>query len=128
MFGRLLMSSQFPNKMLLIFLLPFITKYHFSLLSVRFVSTTRWLKLLDQGYSICSVFFDLKKAFDSVPHRPLLAKLNLPGNLLAWLQSYLTSRSQQVVVEGATSFKIPVISGVPQGSILGPLPLHFICQ
>ena len=70
------------------------------------------------------MFFDLKKAFDSVPHRPLLellSKLNLPGNLLAWLQSYLTSRSQQVVVKGATSFKIPVISGVPQGSILEPL-------
>ena len=92
--------------------------------SALIVSTTRWFKLLDQGYSVCSVFFDLKKAFDSVPHRPLielLSKLNLPGNLLAWLQSYLTSRSQQVVVEGATSFKIPVISGVPQGFILGPL-------
>ena len=79
---------------------------------------------LEHGTSVCSVFLDLKKAFDSVPHRPLLntlATLNLPSHLLCWIHSYLSNRSQRVKVSGCLSQPCQVLSGVPQGSILGPL-------
>ena len=72
----------------------------------------------------CAVYFDLSKAFDSVPHGPLLAKIKESGIdpfLIRWIQSYLSERTQAVVLDGAESNHLPVISGVPQGSILGPL-------
>ena len=69
-------------------------------------------------------FFDLSKAFDTVWHRGLLAKVasfNIGGNVLRWLESYLSCRVQQVRVSGSLSQPLEVCSGVPQGSILGPL-------
>ena len=82
------------------------------------------LKSLDDGNEICSVYFDLRKAFDTVPHVPLLNKLTnlqLDKHVLTWIQSYLANRSQVVAVGGDQSSSVPVISGVPQGSVLGPL-------
>ena len=70
------------------------------------------------------MFLDLKKAFDTVPHQSLMEKfvrLNLNPFILQWLCSYLTNRQQKVVVGGEESGTIPVISGVPQGSVLGHL-------
>ena len=83
-----------------------------------------WLHCLESGIHICAVFFDYKKAFDSVPHAPLIDELHDTGlsiNLLAWLTDYLTHRTQQVVVDGAQSDIVAVTSGVPQGSVLGLL-------
>ena len=83
-----------------------------------------WLTALEDGNEICVVFFDVQKAFDSVPHIPLLQKLAAIGinpHILKWIQSYLSNRKQYVVVEGASSPTLQVLSGVPQGSVLGPL-------
>ena len=86
--------------------------------------TYYWFSSLDRGAEVCAIFFDLRKAFDSVPHRHLittLMKLNFPYHLVKWICSYLLNRYQQVVIDGATLQSVNVKSGVPQGSVLGPL-------
>ena len=77
------------------------------------------------------IYFDFAKASDSVSHDLILYKLKtiygIDGLMLRFIKSYLQGRQQQVVVGGTVSNKLPVMSGVPQGSILGPfLVVHFI--
>ena len=69
-------------------------------------------------------FFDLSKAFDSLPYHLILSsltKVGVCGNLLSWVQSYLSDQTQRVVFSGTSSSSASVTSGVPQGSIFGPL-------
>ena len=71
-----------------------------------------------------AAYLDFKKAFDSVPHQELLYKfwrIGITGPLWLWFRSYLSNRSHFVSFAGASSECLPVLSGVPQGSILGPL-------
>ena len=89
----------------------------------RLIQDIEGLRHQKQQVGIC--FFDLEKAFDTVWHRALLAKLSIvfriEGSILAWLSDYLRDRRQMVCVSGTFSDSLPVASGVPQGSILGPL-------
>ena len=69
------------------------------------------------------IILDFSKAFDRVPHLPLLAKIHhygIRGLTYNWIQSFLKDRNQQVI-DGATSDKAQVVSGVPQGTVLSPL-------
>ena len=83
-----------------------------------------WAKTLDQQGQTDIIFLDFSKAFDSVPHRKLLAKLShygIRGNLLRWMEAFLTNQKQRVVVTGTESKWSPVLYGVLQGTVLGPL-------
>ena len=67
---------------------------------------------------------DFAKAFDSVPHRRLISKVKahgIEGSVLNWIQDFLSGRYQKVIVNGTCCKQAPVTSGIPQGSVLGPI-------
>ena len=79
---------------------------------------------MNQGHKQTDlIIMDFAKAFDKVPHRWLLQKLDyygIRGSTHKWIGSWLPGRSQQVVLDGQASDQVPVLSGVPQRSVLGP--------
>ena len=83
-----------------------------------------WTEILDKGGTIDNINMDFSKAFDKVPHRRLIYKLKqygIEGNILRWIENFLSNRQQAVIVNGHSSESKPVLSGIPQGSVLGAL-------
>lgn len=86
--------------------------------------TQEWSDAVDNGQYVASVFFDLRKAFDRVWHRGLLAKLQaagIQGTVLQWFASFLSGRRQATLVDGSISPYAALHAGVPQGAILSPI-------
>ena len=88
------------------------------------ITTDEFIQNFESKTQTDVVVLDFSKAFDVVPHQRLLHKLDhygIRGTTLNWIQNFLTTRAQKVVVDGSSSESARVRSGVPQGTVLGPL-------
>ena len=85
------------------------------------ICLTKWL---DEGSPVDIINLDFQKAFDKVPHQRLILKLKSHGigiSIINSIEEWLTDRRQRVALGGEVSNRKPVLSGVPQGSVLGPI-------
>ena len=79
---------------------------------------------MDDGSPVDVIYLDFQKAFDKVPHQILILKLKSHGmgnSIINWIEQWLTDRRQRVVIDGEVSSLKSFLSGVPQGSVLGPI-------
>ena len=84
----------------------------------------KWTEAMDNGYQIEVIYLDFRKAFDTVPHKRLINKIRHYGivdPVLQWIKDFLSDRTQKVVIRDKYSNEMAVSSGIPQGSVLGPV-------
>ena len=82
---------------------------------------------LDHQKQVDIILLDFSKAFDTVPHQRLLSNYyGITGEAYNWIQTWLIQHTQRVVLDDESSDLAPVLSGVPQGTVLGPLILLYI--
>jgi hypothetical protein len=97
-------------------------KYSSNHVLIRLIES--WKKCLDEGKFVGAVLMDLSKAFDCIPHNLLIAKMHAYGfdfHTLIFFYSYLKNRKQSVKINNTLSTFMTLVSGVPQGTILGPI-------
>ena len=82
------------------------------------------LYAMDHHQQVDLILLNFRRAFDTVPHRRLLSN-GICNQTYSWMASWLTRRKQRVVIDGITSRWVSVKSGVPQGTVLGPLMFLF---
>ena len=83
-----------------------------------------WTQIIEDGDGIDVAYLDFRKAFDLVSHKHLIYKMSkygIKGQILNWVEEFLSDRSQRVLIRGTASTSQKVTSGVPQGSVLGPV-------
>jgi len=83
-----------------------------------------WTEAIEEGYYVDCVYMDLMKAFDKVPHKRLMTKLKhygIVGRTFEWICDFISNHEQYVELNGKCSKWYDVISGIPQGTVLGPI-------